>query len=132
VGTLESSADDGEEESSADDIESSVAGEESAAESKTLESSPVDPEDPVDAVSDETALCVTAVAEAVDEEGPADSSNANVSATSAASVAVPVAIRVRRVEVMAPVVTGDLKSSVRVRLRRHEAGWIQLRADGGR
>jgi hypothetical protein len=100
---LESSADDGEEEeSSADDIESSAAGEESPAESKTLESSPVDADDPVDAVSDETALCVTAVAEAVvDEEGPDDVSNANVSAISAPSVAVPVAMRVRRVEVMA-------------------------------
>ena len=27
---------------------------------------------------------------------------------------------------MAPVVTGDLKSSVRVRLRRHEAGWLSF------
>jgi hypothetical protein len=100
VGTLESPADDVEEESPADDVESAVADEEPAAESKTLESFPVDAEDPVDAVPDETALCVTAVAEAVDEEVPADVSNANVSATNAASVAAPVAIRVRRVEAM--------------------------------
>ena len=98
------------------------AAEEPSAEPKTPESSSVDAEDPVDAVSDETALCVAAVAEAVVDEELEEVANANVSATRAASVAVPVAMRVRRVEVMAPVVTGDLKSSVRVRLRRREAG----------
>ena len=51
-----------------------------------------------------------------------DVSIANVSATSAASVAVPVAIRVRRVECMAPVVPGQLKTSVRAGLRAGEAG----------
>lgn len=74
---------------------------ESSGEAKTPESSPVDADDPVDAVSDETALGVAAVAEAVVDEELEEVWNANVSATSAASVAVPVAIRVRRVEVMA-------------------------------
>jgi hypothetical protein len=121
-GTLESSADD-EEEEPADDVESPTADEESPAESNTLESSPVDAEDPVDAVADETELCVAAVAEAVvDAEELAELSNANVRAIRAASVAMPVAMRVRRVEVMAPVVPGDLKISVRVGLRRGEAG----------
>ena len=74
-GTLESSADDEEEESLPTTSSSSIRRG-VAAESKTLESSPVDPDDPVDAVSDETALCVTAVAEAVDEEASATPSNA--------------------------------------------------------
>jgi hypothetical protein len=79
------------------------------------ESSPVDAEDPVDAVSDDTALGVAAEDALVLEE-LVDVLNANVSATRAARVAVPVAIRVRRVEFMAPVVPGELKTSVRVRL----------------
>ncbi len=90
--------------------------ESSSSEPKKPESSPVDSDEPVDAVSDETELWATAVAEAAVEEVFEEVSNANVSATRAASVAVPVAMRVRRVEVMAPVVTGRLEEQRKSRI----------------
>lgn len=80
---------------------------------------PVDAE-PVDAVSDEAELGVTVAATAPVED-PAVVSMANVSATRAARVAAIVVIRVRGLVVMAPVVPGEWKSSVRAGLRCGEA-----------
>jgi hypothetical protein len=103
------------------------------ASSSEPEPSPVDSENPVDAVSDETALCAPDVAAAdVGKVLLALVSIANVSAMRAPRAAAPVAIRVRRLEVMAPVVPGDLKTSVRVRLRSCEPPWTQHQAAAGR
>jgi hypothetical protein len=85
---------------------------------------PVDTAEPVDAADpDGSTLAGVTEAEAeVVEEALDDVSIANVSATTAPSVATAVAIRVRRVEVMDAVVPGDLKSSVRAGLRAGELG----------
>ncbi len=85
---------------------------------------PVDADEPVDAVDpEESTLAGVTEAEAeVVGEALDDISIANVSATTAPNVATAVAIRVRRVEFMDPVVPGDLKSSVRAGLRAGELG----------